>query len=568
MNSPTLAERYVRLRAFNQAPLKDPLRYWHYAVPRLKDAFGLFVAHDPIEELHIRACNKGTKSESVAAFVVAACQKRNDLDGVPLPQWKGRVEAVQLVLDYPQQILSVQPAYLRVLGLWPHHATYKGEVLSSLRIMPVGGDLKDERTWSVIKFLSQENRRSGTGVRADIIAFDEPPRMSILRELRKAAHARRRMVMVIGETPTIRTQWGELSQDYEKSEHDRLKECPRSSIRRLDPERAEVRYSLGEVADWLIPPAEKAKLRRKYALEPYLADAREHGDYCITEGRCPFHEPTLLAMLAACDREIREVEWDITREVDGEDGRVKRVARVMLHVLEDPQPGERYYLNVDPSKGIDSPEHDPGGILVRKESTGEEVTLYEGYIGSYGLGSLAAGLGKQYNMAVVDPESNSGWSEGVMRALGDVSYGNIARTYKTGHGGKLEPRFGFETNETTRPAMIGALQAWIAAWAAGAPYARCYFPRVIRALLETVVDEKGKVVAGAGYHDEFLILKGQSLRKYRPQRDDQNMARPAIPPVRADADELTLEKLMARAQDRGHEGQGVRRSRPLPRPVG
>ena len=104
---------------------KDPLRFWHFAVPRLKEAIGLFSGDDPIEELHMRACNKGTKSETLAAFGVAMAQKRPTLDGVPIPQWRGRVEGAQLVLDYPAQILSVQPAYLRVLGDWPHRANFR-----------------------------------------------------------------------------------------------------------------------------------------------------------------------------------------------------------------------------------------------------------------------------------------------------------------------------------------------------------------------------------------------------------------------------------------------------------
>ena len=126
----SLAEAYVRASAALDDVQADPLAVWHFTVPRVREAVQLFIADDPIDELHLRACNKGTKTETAAAYVLACLQKRPELDGVPLPQWRGRVEAAQLVLDYKQQLLSVQPAYLRLLGKWPHHARYTGEILS------------------------------------------------------------------------------------------------------------------------------------------------------------------------------------------------------------------------------------------------------------------------------------------------------------------------------------------------------------------------------------------------------------------------------------------------------
>jgi len=111
--------------------------------------------------------------------------------------------------------------------------------------------------------------------------------------------------------------------------------------------------------------------------------------------------------------------------------------------------------------------------------------------------------------------------------------------------------------------MIGAIQAWIAAYAAGNPYARCRFRRVIETLLDTVMDESGKIVAAPGYHDEFLLLKGQSLRKFRPLRIDPNLARPVIPERLKDADDRVLERLMSDAVDGAVDGRFPRaRQRP------
>src|ERR1051326_2858923 len=101
-----LTDSYLQVRAALNRRAHDPLSWWRFAVPRLRDAFALFSSANPIDELHARACNKGTKTESCAAFVVACLQKRRCLDGVKLPEWRGPVHALALSLDYPQQKLS------------------------------------------------------------------------------------------------------------------------------------------------------------------------------------------------------------------------------------------------------------------------------------------------------------------------------------------------------------------------------------------------------------------------------------------------------------------------------
>jgi hypothetical protein len=233
-------------------------------------------------------------------------------------------------------------------------------------------------------------------------------------------------------------------------------------------------------------------------------------------------------MLEECE-EPEIVEWDVQREIAGESGMVRTWCTVRVEVLEPPRAGERYIVHIDPSKGINDKAHDPGGILISKESTGEDVVLYEGYLGSYGLGTLGAALGLQYNYAKVSPENNSGWAEGVLRGLADSGYGNVAHTRKPTQPGKWETELGFATTTKTRPAMIEAGQEWVEAYRAGTPYAPCRFRRVIEAFRQTILDLKGKVVAAPGYHDEFVILKGQSLLMRR-RRHDPNAVRHR-PPV-------------------------------------
>jgi hypothetical protein len=467
------------------------------------------------------------------------------------------------VLDYPQQILSVQPAYFRMLGQWPHHARYKGEILSSLAVKPVDGS-DDQSTWSVIHFLSQENRRSGTGVRGDVIAFDEPPRIEILRELRKASHAGRRSVMLIGETPTIRSQWAPLKADYG--------DPPRMSLTRIDRDRAEVRWSLDEVAEWVLSREEKEKLQRRYwgpadrdkPMDP-LYDARMHGDYIDTSGDCPFDIDALRRMLAECG-DTETCEWNITREVEGEDGLRRKVVRVAVSVIEHAKIGSKYYVNVDPSAGIASGNHDPGAILVSEMGTGRDVAMFEGYLGPYGLGVLAATLAKQYHGAVIDPENNSGWGLSVMRGIADCGYNNVASERKPfGTNGEFRNVLGFSTTTQSRPGMIGAVKEWVDAYAAGAPYAKCGFRRVIETLIDVILDEDDRPSAAPGFHDEFLILKGQSLLKTRPRRHDPLLARPLVKPV--SRREPTLEEMLASVEKPNGFGGRMNPRRPQLRPI-
>lgn len=507
----TVGERYLRLRSMMAMRERDPLQFFHFGVPRLREAFGLFAAPKPIDELHARACNKGGKTLTATAFGLACATKRKTLDGVPIPQWRGRVECVQLVLDYKQQLLSVQPAYERLLGKWPHRVTKKAEAFQSITVMPLGGNPTNEEGWSVIHFLSQKNLTSGVGVRADVVLFDEPPVMSILRELRKAGHPGRRQATVIAETPTIRRQWSPLRLDYG--------DTARKTLRRVDRERAEVRWSLDEVADWVISPDERASLLRKYATDP-LRDAREHGDYAITEGLCPFvvkgeNPPMLETMLAECVPPRETVQWKITQEADGKSGRTRASKAIPVQVWEHAKVDHRYIVTIDPSSGVDDSLHDPYELQVTEFGTGDMVARCGGYLSGYMVGVLAAGIARQYNDALIDPEVNDRWGVNVVEGVHAARYGNFARERRELRPGSGEwsNEIGFHNTKKSRPEIIGAIQSWIDARRAGIRYAECLSYDVIDTLLNCILDENGKIVGAPGVHDEALIVRGQALRK-------------------------------------------------------
>lgn len=500
-------ERAIRLRAGLEAKTADPLSRWRFAVPRLREAFAMFTGPEPISELHLRACNKGTKTETTAAYVLACLKKLRHLDGVPLPQWRGRVEAAMFSLDFPAQIMSVQPAWERLLGRWPHHVRKDGEILKSVSVMPAGGsDNEDE--WSIVHFFSQENRKSGVGVRADIAAFDEPPVMDILREMRKAAHAGRKGIRLIAETPTIRRQWAPLRDDYG--------DCPRKRIRRVDRYRAECRWSLEEVASWVLSEAEKDELRYFWSKEPYLKDAREHGDYANTEGDCPFDINILQAMYDDCGDPPAIVKWRVTVEKT-EMGEPGEQLFVPVEVWEEAREGMNYYEDIDPASGAGahSRRQNPAGLHMSEIGSGDLVARWNGYLPPYSLGNLGAGLARTgYNNAACDIEMMDHWGVNVYRGFRDAGYGNLCKEQRELEPGKWANEVGFLNNKRGRARIVGGVQQWVGDWGAGKKYARCRSRRAIETLMDCQVDERGLIVAAPGVdHGEDLILLGQKLTK-------------------------------------------------------
>lgn len=428
------------------------------------------------------------------------------------------------MLDYKQQVLSVQPAYLRVLGRWPHKARWQGEILSSLSIKPIGAD-DDESNWSVLHFLSQENKRSGIGVRADIVAFDEPPVMDILRELRKAGHAGRRSIRLIAETPTIRRQWQGLRDDYGDN--------PRRQVTRVDQDRAEIRWSLDEVADWIIGKDRKAALLRSYLRDPFHKpdrSARWHGDYMDTSGACPFDEDTIQAMLAEC---VEPEMVSVPLRIEGE--HKMHEARPLWECEQwgKPQRDRRYWMTVDASSGINDSAHDPFEIEIAEIGTGNLVLRTGGYLAGKLVGILAATLARQYNNAIVDFETNDRWGVNVMHGLHEAGYGNFSREPRALGNGKFSEEPGFHNNAQSRPLMIGAIQAWLESWRAGNRYAACHSKFILDTLLNCILDENGKIVGALGWHDEALICWGEMLRR-AVKRSGVPMQAPVTPAKTAD----------------------------------
>jgi hypothetical protein len=199
----------------------------------------------------------------------------------------------------------------------------------------------------------------------------------------------------------------------------------------------------------------------------------------------------------------------------------QRDETIEVEILEERDPEETYYIPLDASAGIDDAKHDPCCLHVwTRGARGlpRLVARYNGYIGSYGLGALAAELAKHYNHALVDPETSGGWGAPALSALANFGYGNVAKAKRELRPGEWSVELGFKTSESTRPAMIAAIQEWLRSERERAPIASIRHGEVLRCLQDIVLNEKGKPIAAPGLHDEDMILAGQALRRLAARR--------------------------------------------------
>lgn len=508
--APELAARLRRSATLTEA---DPLAYWHHSSPQTRTATEWAIRET---EVYLRKPNKCGGTEWGAALILALLQGRETLDGIALPRLDSKVPtAIVASLDYKQQVLSVQAAYERLIGQWPHHdVPLSRGVLSAIHVRPLRASTDDWHGWPAIHFVSQENPRAGVGYRGDLFHFDEPAKPAILRELRKAAHPGRRWARIHTVTPLLRSQWWPLQQDFAG--------CTGTPYRgRVEVHLDDVRWCLSSPDNPRGHLNEKAiqDLLDAYRGDP-LAVARLTAAYQDTSGLSPWARlsDVLDAMLAEC-REPERMEWQITREVASAGGMAKVVERVEVEVWSPPRPGRRGYIPVDASYGVEAEGYDPGGLHVVDSETGDLWARYVGYIGAYGLGVLAAGLAAHYGKAIVDPETQGGYGGPVLTALADCGYRNVAHAERQQSGGRLVHDLGFRTTTGTRPEMFAAIRQWLEDWRAGHRYARCPSREVIQCLKDLVLDARGKPVAAPGFHDEDAILRGQSLRRVvRPRR--------------------------------------------------
>ena len=510
----------------------DPLAWWTHAAPQLREATRLTTQ---VTEISVRAPANGGKTEWGTAVTLACCKGDATLEGIPIPYWKGRVDALELARDYNEQKLASQQTYLRLIGNHPHKLRWLGnDILSSIRVKH-RESTDDVSTWSLIDFRSQENRRAGIGVRADIVRADEPPHAEIWHEIRKAAHAGRRALRMMTFTPLKRAEWWWIHEEYGDG--------PRGRVRRVGEHWAEVRYSLYD--NVILTPERKAELIDGYQREGTLIDARIHGDYVNTVGTCPFDSLTIQDMIAEWCRP--PMKRSIQVPIEAPDGEARPVRAIEIEYWQKPDPAISAYQAIDPASGIDDKAHNPLAIQLGGEDSGDLLVRWNGYEAPHTVGGLAAVLSRYYSQermmggrvirtpAATDVEMMDSWGINIVRGYEDAGGENLCREQRELRPGEWAHEVGFRVRAETRAIWVSCIQEWIAAFKVGQPYAICRSRAVFECLLAMELDKDDKPVAGPGTaHAEDFVLLGQRLRRLkRPRASDPKLfVEPATPEQR------------------------------------
>lgn len=470
--------------------------------------------------IYVHAANKWGKTTIGDAADLAFAQGRRQLCGIDLPRLPTGNTGAIFSLDYKQQRLSVQETLLKLLGRWPHKAEWDGQTLVSLLVKPGFGPgyfaseppSDDPRTWSKIGLYSQKNLTSGTGFRLHWAHFDEPPIMSVYREVLKAGFPGWPFPTYITATSLKRSQWFPLREYFPLESHHRLL----NGVIRIQGSVYENR-SLTE--------ADIADLEARYAPDPDR-EARLYGKEMNSEGASPFR--TNIRELRRWMENTRigdRREFRVEREIVTDTGKDFVAETVEVEVFEPYRNTDRYRAIVDPSLGIDDGLHDPGEVTIFNMTRGYDVARYNGYLGEYGLAILTATLCRTYGECLVDPEMGNGMGSGFLSGLRHARYNRVHSTAKSDKQ-RTRTNVGFTMNGDARMAHAAALNEALFASAQGSPWFRINSAGILADLIDMIVDENNKPITPPGTHDEGFITAGRAAMLLSPER-----RRPVAPPM-------------------------------------
>ena len=430
----------------------------------------------------MRSGNQAGKTTIGAFCGVAMARGCAELDGVPLPMLGTPNVGVVLAKGRAMAKESVIRKYLEAIGSWPHHIERNGNSIEALWVKPNRSKSSDWHDWSCIRIFVEKGQ-SVAGMRVDWVHADEPPDWEMWLELRMRGKANRYYVRFITFTPIDKRDWKPVREDFKGCAWPKGKDGKVELVMSVFDNKA-----LGEEHRRALEQDTKGLLQK----------AKLFGEYVDTTGANPFDSEGLKRWLERCEEPAERHLWMTGRGRSAE-----------WHEWYAPVAGVSYMVIADPSQGIEDEahEHDPGGIVVVERSVvsgpvPRVVARYNGYIQAHELGRLSRHMAERWNHALVVWERNSGYGEAFYLGLGD--YGNIyIEHHLDARGLPLSQRLGWTTTATTRGTIIGALQKAILQDGLHVPSLEA-----VESLSEVVVDRNNRIEAGAGAHDEDMIVLG------------------------------------------------------------
>lgn len=486
---------FLRQAAIEAAALeleseRDPLAFYQFKSDAQRQLVE-FVGQEI--ECYWRSGNQGGKTYGGAALAVALARGETSLGGMPIPKIRTPNVGWVLVRTYKSQVDGAQAAVLALIGKYPHKISWLNrgmDVIGVVRIKPKGCESNDPRHWSRIMFHCGETRgRSLPGGRIDWAWADEPPPIKLWREVRARRRRNAPFYRFITATPLDRSEWVELEEDFKESH--------------LEPKYGRVLIRSRVYDNSALSDEHIAALENEWKNDPHLL-ARLNGDLVDASGLCPFKD-SLLALGERSVRRPTSVATVVRREAL--DGTKLPPIEVVWEQYAAYDPGEWYYLDIDPASGIKSPLHDPCELHLYARCSDQLVARFNGFLDPYSLGWLAASIADRYggNDVLADIEMNDGYGRTVLRGMRDFGHTNFsveAREDKT--TGQVSNEIGWKTTVANRPAFVGFCHEVLETGAIKIPAAGVW-----ATLRGVVIDKTGKVLAKDGRHDEAMILLGR-----------------------------------------------------------
>lgn len=451
----------------------DPVSHFRFSSQRQRDFCRSLSAFD---ETALRAGNQAGKTTVAAYVFVAIARGCTEIDGEPLPLIGAPNTGAVLAKGRAMAKESVIKLYRQAVGDWPHHLEKNGNTIEAIWVKPNRSKSDDWLEWSCIRFFV-EGGQSVAGMRLDWAHADEPPDWPMWLELRMRGKANRHFVRAITFTPIDKREWAPLREDFKGTER------PEGKDRK-------VMLTLSVYDNKALGPEHLTAIEA--ASKGPLQQAKLYGEWVDLTGSNPFDREGLKRWRERCK------PGTVERFLNSRGG------SLAWEWWEEFDPSESYFAVADPSAGIEDEAglHDPAGIVVVARRKPRVVARFNGYTPSYELGRLGAFLAKRYGNAMLVWERNSGYGESFW--LGTGEYRNVyIEHHRDSRTAPLSERIGWTTTATTRGTVIGALQKAILedgllVWSLEA----------VDSLENVVLDRNGRIEAGAGSHDEDMIILG------------------------------------------------------------
>jgi hypothetical protein len=472
-------------------PQADPLKHFKFSSTAQRK---LVEWVSRIVEVFWRSGNQGGKTFGGAALGVALARGLRSLGGVKLPHLDMPTVGWVLTKTYKQQTESVQAAFLKLIGDWPHVIGYvnkKLDYIGIIYIRPEGWHSDDYSTWSRIYFHCEAQGKSLPGGRIDWAMGDEPPEIGRWREVRARGKPNQPFLRFICATPLDRSEWAPLQEDF--------KGC--LGVARHG--RIELKSAVTDNA-WLTK-AHIDKLKEDWTGDP-LIDARMRGDYVDATGANPFPLSVLSRWEENCV-EPKTVSVQIQIERDDDEGRHLMDVMVDYEMWVPPEEDEVYLGILDPSLGINDPMHSATAIHIYARRRPRLVARFNGPLGPHGAGYLLGVMGHRYSKTTptfVDVGMTGGYGLPALRGLDAVKFRWILSEMHEEKFGQIEKRLGFSETQASRSALVGAVEQICIE-----DSVRIWSQPMVSELMAVRIDERGRVVKGKGRRDDDMICLGR-----------------------------------------------------------